>query len=150
MVKVDTHEIISHVLTPEGSQIAADGSHEARVWSALPTKGQGTPVTPVQLKIQVGDVTAKVGPGRALKNGWIGKEADGFVKLVSCRPYVVWSAYLTCTQASTIKDITQIDLLEIQSSGTLKSGEKDLADLRKRKLIVQRCLCWPIASGRHV
>ncbi|KAJ7765014.1 phenylalanine-tRNA ligase [Mycena maculata] len=125
MVKFDTHEIVSHVLTAEGSQIAADGSHEARVWSALPTKGQGSPVTLVQLKKQMGDETAKVGQGRAFKNGWIGKEADGLVKL-----------------ASTIKDVTQLDLLEIQSSGTLKSGEKNLADLRKRKLIVQRKGQW--------
>ncbi|KAJ7684036.1 phenylalanine-tRNA ligase [Mycena rosella] len=118
MVKFETHEVVSHALTPEGSQIALSGSHEARVWSALPTKGQGTPVTLVQLKKQMGDETAKAGHGRAFKNGWIGKEGDGLVKL-----------------ASTIKDVTQLDLLEIQSSGTLKSGEKDLADLRKRKLI---------------
>ncbi|KAF7355441.1 Phenylalanine--tRNA ligase alpha subunit [Mycena sanguinolenta] len=125
MVKFETREIISHVLTPEGSQIAVEGSHEARVWSALPAKGEGAPVTPVQLKKQVGDETAKVGQGRAFKNGWIGKEGDGLVKLTS-----------------NIKDVTQIDLLEIQSSGTLKSGEKDLADLRKRKLIVQRKGQW--------
>ncbi|KAJ7094630.1 phenylalanine-tRNA ligase [Mycena belliarum] len=125
MVKFETHEIVSHALTPEGSQIALDGSHEARVWSALPTKGQGMPVTPAQLKKQVGDETAKVGQGRAFKNGWIGKEGDGLVKL-----------------ASSIKDVTQLDLVEIQSSGMLKSGEKDLADLRKRKLIVQRKGQW--------
>ncbi|KAK7054201.1 phenylalanine--tRNA ligase alpha subunit [Favolaschia claudopus] len=125
MVKFETHEIVSHVLTPEGSQIAVEGSHEARVWSALPAKGQGAPVTPAQLMKQVGDETAKVGQGRAFKNKWIGKEGDGLVKL-----------------ASTIKDSTQIDLLEIQSSGTLKSGEKDLADLRKRKLILQRKGQW--------
>ncbi|KAF7352664.1 Phenylalanyl-tRNA synthetase alpha chain [Mycena venus] len=81
MVKFETHEIVSHVLTPEGSQIAVQGSHEARVWSALPAKGEGAPVTPVQLKKQVGDETAKVGQGRAFKNGWIGKEGDGLVKL---------------------------------------------------------------------
>ncbi|KAJ7507958.1 phenylalanine-tRNA ligase [Mycena galericulata] len=119
MVKFDMHEVVSHVLTPEGSQIAVDGSHEARVWSALPTKGQGTPSN------RVGDGSAKVGQARAFKNGWIGKEGDGLVKLVS-----------------TIKDITQLDLLEIQSSGTLRSGQKDLADLRKRKLIVQRKGQW--------
>ncbi|KAJ7276539.1 tRNA synthetases class II core domain (F)-domain-containing protein [Mycena haematopus] len=125
MVKFETHEIVSHVLTPEGSQIAVEGSHEARVWSALPAKGEGTPVTPVQLKKKVGDETAKVGQGRAFKNGWIGKDGDGLVKLTS-----------------NIKDVTQLDLLEIQSSGALKSGEKDLAELRKRKLIVQRKGQW--------
>jgi phenylalanyl-tRNA synthetase alpha chain len=37
-----------------------------------------------------------------------------------------------------IKDTTQLDLQEVNSSGTLKTGEKVLADLRKRKLIIQR------------
>ncbi|CAK5275487.1 unnamed protein product [Mycena citricolor] len=125
MVKFETNEIVSHVLTPEGSQIALNGSHEVRVWNALPVKGQGSPVTAVQLKKLVGDESAKVGQGRAFKNGWIGKEGDGFVKI-----------------ASSVQDTTQIDLLEIQASGTLKAGEKTLADLRKRKLAVQRKGQW--------
>ena len=82
MIQYETHEVSSHVPTPEGAQILKDGSHEARVWSALPLKGQGLPVTPAQLKSQVGDETAKVGQGRAFKSGWIGKEGDGLVKLV--------------------------------------------------------------------
>ena len=82
MIQYETHEVSSHVPTPEGAQILKDGSHEARVWSALPLKGRGSPVTPAQLKSQVGDETAKVGQGRAFKSGWIGKEGDGLVKLV--------------------------------------------------------------------
>jgi len=39
-------------------------------------------LTTVQLKKQVGDEAAKVGQGRAFKNGWIGKDGDGLVKLV--------------------------------------------------------------------
>ena len=85
MVIYETNEIVVHALTPEGSQIAQEGSHEARVWSALPEKGHGTPITPVQLKKLVGEDTAKVGQGRAFKNGWISKEGDGLVKLV-CTP----------------------------------------------------------------
>ena len=38
----------------------------------------------------------------------------------------------------TIEDTTQLDLREVDSTGTLKAGEKILADLRKRKLITQR------------
>ncbi len=82
MIKYETREVFTHALTAEGASIAKEGSHEARVWSALPVKGQGTPVTPQQLKKLVGDETAKVGQGRAFKNGWIGKEGDGFVKTV--------------------------------------------------------------------
>jgi len=85
MIGYETHETLSHVATEEGEQIIRDGSHEARVWSALPMKDQGSPLTVEGLKKVVGDETAKVGQGRAFKNGWIGKNGNGFVKLV--RPY---------------------------------------------------------------
>ena len=65
MITYTTQEISSHVLTPEGAQIALDGSHEARVWSALPMKGEGAPVSVKELKEKVGDETAKVGQGNA-------------------------------------------------------------------------------------
>lgn len=71
-----------HVLTPEGAQIAQQGSHEARVWAFVPAKGDGAPLGIKDLKSNLGDETAKVGQGRAFKNGWIGKEGDGLVKLV--------------------------------------------------------------------
>ncbi|KAM6495768.1 phenylalanine-tRNA ligase [Amanita muscaria] len=125
MITYGTHEVFSHALSPEGSQIAQQGSHEARIWSALPEKGQGTPVTPVQLKQLVGDEAAKVGQGRAFKNGWIGKDGNGLVRLVA-----------------EIRDTTQEDLGEILATGTLKSGEKVLSDLRKRKLILQKKGQW--------
>lgn len=121
----DTHEVYTHVLTPEGAQNAEAGSHEARVWSVLPEKGQGTPLTPGQLKQLVGGDVAKVGQGRAFKNGWIGKEGDGLVKLVT-----------------DVKDITQLELREVAATGSLRSGEKTLADLRKRKLIIQKKSQW--------
>lgn len=82
MITYMTHEIVSHVLTPEGAQIALDGSHEARVWSVLPMKGEGAPVAVKQLREKVGDETAKVGQGNAFKAGWIAKEGEGFVKKV--------------------------------------------------------------------
>ena len=43
-------------------------------------------------------------------------------------------------QVSEIQDQTQLDLEEIEKTGTLKSGEKVLADLKKRKLVVQKCV----------
>ena len=79
---MDFHETLSHVLTQEGAQIALEGSHEARVWNALPVKGEGTPLTAQQLQQAVGKESASVGQGRAFKAKWIGKEGDGFVKLV--------------------------------------------------------------------
>jgi len=82
MVTYHAHEVISHALTPEGTQIASQGSHEARVWQVLPAKGEGTSISPAELKKLVGDETAKVGQGRAFKNGWIGKEGNGLIRLV--------------------------------------------------------------------
>ena len=83
MITYTTQETTSHILTQEGAQVALEGSHEARVWAALPAKGDGAPITPKQLEQMVGGETAKVGQGRAFKNKWIGKEEDGLVKLVS-------------------------------------------------------------------
>ncbi|KAF8630340.1 hypothetical protein AX15_002990 [Amanita polypyramis BW_CC] len=125
MIFYDSHEVLSHVLTSEGVRIVQDGSHEARVWSVLPEKGRGTPLTPNQLKQIVGESISKVGQGRAFKNGWIAKEGDGLVKLVT-----------------EIKDLTRDELREVSSTGSLNSGENSLADLRKRKLIIQRKGQW--------
>jgi len=121
MIHYESHETLSHALTPEGVQISQQGSHEARVWAALPAKGAGSPVPPAELKKIIGDEAAKVGQGRAFKNGWIAKDSNGLVKAVS-----------------SIEDTTQKDLREIESTGTLTTGEKSLADLRKRKLAVQK------------
>ncbi|KAI0796614.1 phenylalanine-tRNA ligase [Abortiporus biennis] len=133
MISYTTQETISHVLTPEGGSIALNGSHEARVWAALPAQGEGTPVTPKELEKKVGSETAKIGQGRAFKNKWIGKQDAGLVKL-----------------APTINDVTQHELQEVDSTGTLKSGEKALAELRKRKLIVQRKGQWfTVEKGKN-
>jgi phenylalanyl-tRNA synthetase alpha chain len=82
MIAYKTHETISHALTPEGAQIAQEGSHEARVWAAVPSRGDGEPVTVKQLQEKIGAETAKIGQGRAFKNGWIAKDGAGFVRSV--------------------------------------------------------------------
>jgi phenylalanyl-tRNA synthetase alpha chain len=83
MIEYKSHELLLHALTPEGAQLVLHGSHEAQVWAALPLKGTSAPITMAILKQKVGEETAKVGQGRAFKNGWIGRENDGLVKLVS-------------------------------------------------------------------
>ena len=82
MIRYEPHETVSHVLTPEGAQIALRGSHEALVWTALGVKEVGSPITPAQLKEIVGEEAAKVGQGRAFKNGWIAKHGNGLIKVV--------------------------------------------------------------------
>ncbi|ELU45732.1 phenylalanine-tRNA ligase [Rhizoctonia solani AG-1 IA] len=65
MIEYTTQEVMGTGLTPEGAQIAELGSHEARVWSALPTKGSGPALSIPELKKIVGDESAKIGQGRA-------------------------------------------------------------------------------------
>lgn len=81
MIAYVTNEIVTHSLTAEGEQIAAKGSHEARVWSAVPAPG-GTPVSIRDLKSLVGEESAKIGQGRAFKNGWISKQGENLWKTV--------------------------------------------------------------------
>jgi phenylalanyl-tRNA synthetase alpha chain len=83
MITYKTHETFTIALTPEGAQIAQEGSHEARVWAALPAKGEGEPFTEKQLQEKVGAEAANVGRSRAFKNRWIANEGAGFVKSVS-------------------------------------------------------------------
>ncbi|KAK7695430.1 hypothetical protein QCA50_000066 [Cerrena zonata] len=125
MISYTTQETISHVLTQEGASIALNGSHEARVWAVLPAKGEGEPIPPKDLEKRVGAETAKLGQANAFKKKWITKEGAGLVKIVS-----------------EIVDQTQLDMREVDSTGTLKAGEKALAELRRRKLIAQRKGQW--------
>lgn len=71
-----------HGLTAEGNAIAQNGSHEYLVWSALPSL-DGTPLTAQEIQTKVGKDVAKVGQGNAMKNKWVTKKGDGFVKAVS-------------------------------------------------------------------
>ena len=82
MITYTTQETVSHVLTPEGASIALNGSHEARIRMAVPSKGEEPSVTPKDLEKTLGAETAKVGQGRAFKNKWIGKDGNNLVKLV--------------------------------------------------------------------
>lgn len=51
MVQFQIINTITSVLTAEGIEIATNGSHEARVWAALPSKGQGEPMTVPDLQV---------------------------------------------------------------------------------------------------
>ena len=139
MITYTTQETVSHVLTQEGAQIALQGSHEARVFNACPVKGESSPIPIKELQEKVGAETAKIGQGQAFKNKWIGKEGDGLVKLVRDFTASTLSRNrLRGFQVASIVDTTQLQMREVDSTGSLQAGEKALADLRKRKLIVQR------------
>ncbi|GAA5950346.1 hypothetical protein JCM3765_004515 [Sporobolomyces pararoseus] len=111
----------SYILTAEGSQIATSGSHEYLVWSSLPPSSSETGLTAKEIEQKVGKEVAKVGQGKAMKNKWITKKGDGFVRALD----------------DSIEDGTQKDLLQVQTSGT-HSDEKLLRELVKRKLVEKK------------
>lgn len=80
MITYETNDREEAVLEPEGQEIAANGSHEARVFEALRQAVDGLTVS--ELESAVGDKNVvKVGQGKAFKSKWIAKGKEG--KLVA-------------------------------------------------------------------
>ncbi|KAI9323528.1 tRNA synthetases class II core domain (F)-domain-containing protein [Dichotomocladium elegans] len=116
-------------LTKEGEQIANEGSHEARVFAAVPAGPQGLPIKELQTIL---GATAKIGQANAFKKKWISKQGDNLVRLVD-----------------SIQDQTQKDIQEIQKTGELKDT-KVLNDLKKRKLVEkQKSTSYKITKGKE-
>ncbi|KAI0110006.1 tRNA synthetases class II core domain (F)-domain-containing protein [Daldinia grandis] len=130
MVTYDTIEREEAILEPEGEQIAANGSHEARVFDALRSAVDG--LTVQDLEKVIGDKSVvKIGQGKAFKEKWISKTKDGKFKAVQ----------------ESIQDVTKEQMLTIKSTRTYPDA-KLLADLKKRKLIkVQKIISFKIHKG---
>ncbi|KZF24484.1 phenylalanyl-tRNA synthetase alpha chain [Xylona heveae TC161] len=128
MVTYETIDREDAVLTEEGKGIAAEGSHEAKVFEAVRKAVEGLKIT--DLPGIVGKDNAKVGQGKAFKEGWIKKDKD-----------------LLRANTDSIKDVTQEQLKTIQQSRT-HPDPKVIADLRKRKLItIQKVISFKISKG---
>jgi phenylalanyl-tRNA synthetase alpha chain len=84
MITYDTIDREEALLETEALEIAANGSHEARVFDALRKAMDG--LTVAELESAVGDkIVAKLGQGKAFKSKWIAKGKDGrLVASVSC------------------------------------------------------------------
>lgn len=82
MVTFNQVNLDSYILTAEGSSIAQSGSHEFLVWSALPPVAAESGLTAKEIEEKVGKDVAKVGQGKAMKNKWISKKGDTFVRAV--------------------------------------------------------------------
>lgn len=115
MVEYETLEKEIVTLTAEGQEIAANGSHEAKVFAVVLAAMDGLKIS--DLPGIVGKENAKVGQGNAFKRGWIKKDKD-----------------LLRASADSIVDETQQQLLAVQKTKTLED-KKVLADLKRRKLI---------------
>ncbi|KAI4101145.1 MAG: hypothetical protein L6R37_005067 [Teloschistes peruensis] len=115
MITYETLETEEAILTEEAEGIVKDGSHEAKVYDAVCKELEGLKIS--ELPKIVGAASAKVGQGKAFKEGWIKKNGDRLVKAVP-----------------SIKDVTREQLTIIKETRTHPS-QSILSDLKKRKLI---------------
>ena len=80
MITYETIEKDKAILEPEGQEIVAKGSHEARVFEAVRQALEGLAIS--DLEKVIGDKNVvKVGQGKAFKEKWISKTKDN--KLVA-------------------------------------------------------------------
>ncbi|CAG8707982.1 18096_t:CDS:10, partial [Racocetra persica] len=127
MVKYETIEEEVWMLTDEGNEIANKGSHEAKVFDAIPIGEEGIAISALH---EILGETAKIGQGKAFKNKWITKKGDNLVRAID-----------------SIIDQTRIDLEVIRSTGT-HSDPKVLTELRKRKLCDKhKVISYSVSKG---
>ncbi|KAJ3329698.1 hypothetical protein HDU93_000832 [Gonapodya sp. JEL0774] len=107
----------SYDLTSEGLTIATEGSHEVRVYNAIPAGGS-LPLG--DLAGLVGAETAKIGQGQAFKNKWIKKVGTTLQR-----------------EAASVVDKVREDLTKVRDEGGL-ADTKVLSDLQKRKLVIKK------------
>lgn len=81
MVTYETIEKEEAELTDEAAGVVKDGSHEAKVYNAVCKSLEGLKIS--ELAKVVGASSAKVGQGKAFKEGWIKKDGDRLLKNVS-------------------------------------------------------------------
>jgi len=80
MITYDTIDKEEAELTDEATGIVKDGSHEAKVYEAVCKSLDGLKIS--ELAKVVGASSAKVGQGKAFKEGWIKKDGDRLIKAV--------------------------------------------------------------------
>ncbi|KAA6415540.1 MAG: phenylalanyl-tRNA synthetase alpha chain [Lasallia pustulata] len=128
MISYNTIDREEAVLTDEANGIVADGSHEAKVFEAVRIAVEGLKIT--DLPGLIGRESAKVGQGKAFKEGWIKKDKD-----------------VLRANTDSIKDVTREQLQTIKDQRT-HPDSKVIADLRKRKLVtMQKVISFEVTKG---
>jgi len=128
MLVYETIDREEPVLTEEAEEIVRDGSHEAKVYEAVCAAMDGIKIS--ELPRIVGGTTAKVGQGKAFKEGWIMKDGDRLLK-----------------KAASIQDTTRDQLELIKAKQTMPEPAL-LVELKKRKLItMQKRISFKIDKG---
>ncbi|KAJ0295248.1 hypothetical protein COL922a_014097, partial [Colletotrichum nupharicola] len=128
MVEYETIDKEVVVLTKEGEDIVANGSHEAKVFEAVVAAVEGLKIS--DLPGIVGKDNASIAQGNAFKRGWIKKDKDTL-------------------RATTDKivDETQAQLLNVKQTQNV-ADKKTLTDLKPRKLVtIQKAISFKISKG---
>lgn len=131
MVNFKQINIEQHVLTVEGTQIAQSGSHEFRVWAALPPPGSEAGLTAQQIGEKVGKDVAKVGQGKAMKNKWVAKKGDGFLQAVRRSSPLSLSLLYRCAEADLSTSATGSDSRRRDAEGPRRDPEQRRAPGRE-------------------
>jgi len=114
-------------VTAEGNEIVETGSHEAKVFNAIPEGEEGISIADLNAKV---GPSAKIGQGKAFKNKWISKKGNCLVRNVA-----------------SIQDKTQEDLKIIKETKNHPDANI-LKDLKKRKLIDrQKITSYSVEKG---
>ena len=117
MIAYEQHTAEEVVLTGEGQQIAAEGSHEYRVWEAVRARGRLSLADPA-----LASKSAKIGQGKAFALKWVGKDGDALVPL-----------------ADAVEDATRARLLHVAAHRAFPAADaKQLKDFQKRQLVTTR------------
>jgi len=114
-------------VTDEGNEIVETGSHEAKVFNAIPEGEEGISIADLNAKV---GPSAKIGQGKAFKIKWIAKKGNCVVRNVA-----------------SIQDKTQEDLKIIKETSNHPDANI-LKDLKKRKLIDrQKVTSYSVEKG---
>ncbi|PWN51939.1 putative FRS2-phenylalanine--tRNA ligase beta chain, cytosolic [Violaceomyces palustris] len=144
MVTSESQEEFNSSPLPDGFTILEQGSPEIRLIKALPDQ-EGVGKSMDELKSLLGADNLKAGQSYAFRNKWAKKLPDG--------TFGRTEATLGKADAD-LKDEIKEQLEEIVRCGSIDNGsaagEKKLAELRKRKLVVTRKLVYySIAKGAN-
>lgn len=134
-VSFETIEKVYYEISSEGDEILAKGSYELRLLDLLAKIGQ------LSLKakndgLEMSSGELKLGQAKAFRNGWINKTSEGNLEIKEG------------LDKSSLKDETRDHLVAVKDDKPESVDNKALADLKKRKLIVQKkTISYKVAKG---
>jgi phenylalanyl-tRNA synthetase alpha chain len=117
MIEFSAVEWDEWFLTEEGATIAREGSHEKKVFDAVPKEG----IEIKELEKALPSEVVKVGQGKAFKNKWIKKDGSKLVRLVDA---IQDETQVLCQQ------ISKLELKDVNACKDLK--KRKLCDVRKQ------------------